>query len=130
MARVTVEDCIEHVDSRFELITLSSKRARELASGAQPTIERRKDKNPVVALREIAEQTIDMEKLRESVINMYQRIKPLEEQEEDLESILAADTAAGSAQIGYDASRDQLIGGTIGGTGEQPVIADDDQVIG
>ena len=61
MARVTVEDCIDIINNRFELVMLASQRARSLSSGAELTVERDNDKNPVIALREIAESKIDLE---------------------------------------------------------------------
>ena len=73
MARVTVEDCIEQVPNRFELVVLTSERARNISSGAPLTIERNNDKNPVIALREIAAGNIDIEKLRDSQIANLQK---------------------------------------------------------
>ena len=72
MARVTVEDCILKVDNRFELIVLASHRGREITSGAELTIPRDNDKNPVVSLREIAEETIAVADLKESMITSLQ----------------------------------------------------------
>lgn len=128
MARITVEDCIENVDSRFELIMLASRRARDLASGAMPTIPRDKDKNPVVALREIAEETISLDELRESLVKSYQRLRPAEEQEEDLESILASDAA--SLQHKPAASYDNSENDIVIGSSEAPAEDDDSQMIG
>ncbi len=68
MARVTVEDCVERIPNRFELLMVAAQRARQLSSGAPLTVERDNDKNPVIALREIADETIDTEEVRESVI--------------------------------------------------------------
>lgn len=73
MARVTVEDCIISVPNRFELVLLAAKRARELAAGAPLTVLRDNDKNPVVALREISEETVDTNQLREGLIKSMQR---------------------------------------------------------
>ena len=72
MARVTVEDCIEKVKNRFELVALAAQRARNISSGSPLTIERDNDKNPVVALREIAEESIIIEELKESLVNSLQ----------------------------------------------------------
>ncbi len=72
MARVTVEDCVDKVPNRFELVALASHRAREIASGAQLTVDRDNDKNPVVALREIAEETQSADALRERMIESLQ----------------------------------------------------------
>jgi DNA-directed RNA polymerase subunit omega len=88
MARVTVEDCIEKVPSRFELVVLAAKRTRQITAGAAPTVERNNDKNPVIALREIAEETISLEDLKESLIASYRQYSPMEENEEELEDLL------------------------------------------
>lgn len=76
MARVTIEDCTLKIPSRFELVVLAAHRAREIASGARPTIERDKDKNPVIALREIAEGTVTVESLKESLLKKHQKFNP------------------------------------------------------
>jgi DNA-directed RNA polymerase subunit omega len=73
MARVTVEDCVELVNNRFELVLLAGQRARGIAAGAELTVDRDRDKNPVVALREIAEETIVLGDLNESLIQSNQR---------------------------------------------------------
>jgi DNA-directed RNA polymerase subunit omega len=73
MARVTVEDCIEVIPNRFELVLLAAWRARQLSAGAPLTVERNKDKNPVVALREIEEQTISTTQLHETLIQSMER---------------------------------------------------------
>jgi DNA-directed RNA polymerase subunit omega len=73
MARVTVEDCIKIVESRFELILLASERARTLSKGAQPLLERDRDKNPVVALREIAEKVLDLEETKAGLVKGLQK---------------------------------------------------------
>ena len=72
MARVTVEDCILKVDNRFELIVLASHRGREITAGAELTLPRDNDKNPVVSLREIADETIAVEDIKESMITSMQ----------------------------------------------------------
>lgn len=77
MARVTVEDCVELVPNRFKLVKLASHRARALSSGAELHVERDRDKNPVVALREIAEEKLDLGSLEESLVKSLQkRIEP------------------------------------------------------
>ena len=68
MARVTVEDCVLKVPNRFDLVMLAAQRARDVAAGAQLTIDRDNDKNPVVALREIADETIDLDGLRNNLV--------------------------------------------------------------
>ena len=87
MARVTVQDCVKVIDNRFELILLASERARTLSKGADPLLERDRDKNPVVALREIAEKVLDLEETRAELIKGLQRYheEVLTESEEDLE---------------------------------------------
>ena len=84
MARVTVEDCVTKVPNRFELVMIASQRAREIAGGAALTIERDNDKNPVVALREIADDTVSLEVLRDSMIKGHQRVLPMEEPEDEI----------------------------------------------
>ena len=73
MARVTVEDCIKVVESRFELILIAAERSRILAKGAEPLLERDRDKNPVVALREIAENKLDLEMTKETLVKGLQK---------------------------------------------------------
>jgi DNA-directed RNA polymerase subunit omega len=74
MARVTVEDCIEQIPNRFELVMITAQRARKIGGGAAITVERDNDKNPVVSLREIADQTVDREELKEELIRSHQRL--------------------------------------------------------
>ncbi|MDE2405888.1 MAG: DNA-directed RNA polymerase subunit omega [Sphingomonadales bacterium] len=83
MARVTVEDCVDKVPNRFDLVLLAAQRAREISGGAELTIDRDRDKNPVVALREIAEETIRPAALRESVVTSLQRVLPDDDDEVD-----------------------------------------------
>jgi DNA-directed RNA polymerase subunit omega len=86
MARVTVEDCIEVVPNRFDLVLLAARRAREIAAGAHLTVDRNKDRNPVVALREIAELTVSLPNLQESLIKGLQRNPFRSEIDEDLDA--------------------------------------------
>jgi DNA-directed RNA polymerase subunit omega len=90
MARVTVEDCVEKVPNRFELILLSAHRARAIAAGAPITIERDNDKNPVVALREIAASTLSAEDLKEDLIHSMQRFVEVDEPEPDAAPALSS----------------------------------------
>ena len=90
MARVTVEDCVTKGPNRFELVLLATQRGRELASGAQPTLERENDKNAVIALREIAEETIAPDELKQTLIASLQRHVEADEPEDDSVAILAA----------------------------------------
>ncbi|PCJ59851.1 MAG: DNA-directed RNA polymerase subunit omega [Rhodospirillaceae bacterium] len=84
MARVTVEDCVTRIPNRFELVILAAQRAREITAGATPTVGRDQDRNPVVALREIAEATIDLDGLREEKVRALQKHVKVEEPEEDI----------------------------------------------
>lgn len=88
MARVTVEDCVDKVPNRFELVMLAAHRARELTAGMPLTIDRDNDKNPVCALREIAEETITAEGLRESYIESNQTQIEVDEPEDDQMALL------------------------------------------
>jgi DNA-directed RNA polymerase subunit omega len=83
MARVTVEDCVEKVPNRFELVLLAAARARQIAAGDEPTVPEDRDKNPVIALREIGDATIASDDMRESVIQGMQRHIEVDEPEED-----------------------------------------------
>ena len=88
MARVTVEDCVDKIPNRFDLILLAGQRARQISSGADLTIDRDRDKNPVVALREIAEETVRPRDLNEAVIGSLQKVRVDEEDEtEELASL-------------------------------------------
>jgi DNA-directed RNA polymerase subunit omega len=88
MARVTVEDCVDKVPNRFELVLLAAHRAREIAAGAPLTVARDNDKNPVVALREIAEETQRADLLRERMIEAHQTQIEVDEPEEDSMALL------------------------------------------
>ena len=85
MARVTVEDCIEKIPNRFDLVLAAAQRARDISTGNPLTIDRDNDKNPVVALREIADETIDPDKLRDDIVKGLQKLTNPEliEDEED-----------------------------------------------
>ena len=90
MARVTVEDCIDKVDSRFDLILLAAHRARMISSGSQITVDRDNDKNPVVALREIADETISPEDLREELVHSLQKYVEVDEPEQDMVPLIGS----------------------------------------
>ena len=85
MARITVEDCIDKFDSRFELVLVASNRARKLYSGEEPTVERDNDKNTVIALREIADETITAEEFKQNLVEEYQTVSTIDEEELALE---------------------------------------------
>lgn len=88
MARVTVEDCIDKVDNRFELVMVAAQRARKIGSGAALTLDRDNDKNPVIALREIAADTIAVEDLKEDLIKNNQRVIHTDDDTADLTKIM------------------------------------------
>jgi DNA-directed RNA polymerase subunit omega len=92
MARVTVEDCIDKIPNRFELVLLASHRARSISAGAQITVQRDNDKNPVVALREIADKKIPTDDLREDFIHSMQKYVEVDEPEAEAVPMLSTDT--------------------------------------
>ena len=93
MARVTVEDCVGMVPNRFELVLLAAQRARDIRSGAELTVERDNDKNAVIALREIAEEAIDLETLRYELEHGREVDTEIDEPDEDTMAVLAAEAA-------------------------------------
>lgn len=101
MARVTVEDCVVKVPNRFNLVLLAAQRAREISSGSELTLERDNDKNPVVALREVAEGSIDLDNVRQALISSLQKHVETEEPEDDAMELLAADSNV--AGVPYEA---------------------------
>ena len=88
MARVTVEDCVDKVPNRFELVMLAAHRAREIAAGSTVTVDRDNDKNPVVSLREIVDETQSADELRERLIESNQNQIEVDEPEEDAMALL------------------------------------------
>ncbi len=104
MARVTVEDCVLKIPNRFELVLLAAQRGRQLSSGAPMTVDRDDDKNPVVALREIADETIGLDQLKNSLVRGLQKHVEIDEPEEthsiELDSSLFGITAPSSAEAG------------------------------
>lgn len=91
MARVTVEDCIDKIPNRYELLMVAAQRAKDISSGSPLTIDRDNDKNSVVALREIAEETISIEELQRSLVMGLQKFVEVEEPEEEELEIMAAE---------------------------------------
>jgi DNA-directed RNA polymerase subunit omega len=104
MARVTVEDCVLKIPNRFNLVLLSAQRAREILGGGELTVERDNDKNPVVALREIAEGSIDLDNVRQALISSLQKHVESDEPEDDAMELLAADSNV--AGVPYEAMQD------------------------
>ncbi len=99
MARVTVEDCIDKVENRFDLVLLAAHRARLISSGAELTIDRDRDKNPVVALREIAEETILPGDLEEQLIHSLQKQVEVDEPEDDVVPMIPSPDAIAAAGL-------------------------------
>jgi DNA-directed RNA polymerase subunit omega len=96
MARVTVEDCVDKIPNRFELVLLASQRARAISAGSPVTLERDNDKNPVVALREVADETISPEELTEAAIyNLRKHVEVDEPEEDDMSLLMAAQGQSG-----------------------------------
>ncbi|MDA0366794.1 MAG: DNA-directed RNA polymerase subunit omega [Proteobacteria bacterium] len=92
MARVTVEDCVEIVPNRFELVVLAAQRSREISAGAPLTIERDNDKNPVIALREIADRTVSTDELDDSLIlSLQKQVESDEPEEDDMAMLMSSD---------------------------------------
>lgn len=94
MARVTVEDCVDKIPNRFDLVLLAAQRARQVSGGADLTIDRDRDKNPVVALREIAEETIKPRHLEESLVSSLQRVQIDDDEAPDEVGSLSASAEA------------------------------------
>jgi DNA-directed RNA polymerase subunit omega len=93
MARVTVEDCVLKIPNRFELVMMAAQRARDVATGAALSIDRDNDKNPVVALREIADETIGLDELRNALIKGHQKVVEPDEPEDDIVELMAGEQA-------------------------------------
>jgi DNA-directed RNA polymerase subunit omega len=113
MARVTVEDCVTRVPNRFELVLVAAQRARDISSGSVITVERDNDKNPVVALREIADATVEVDVLQNALVTGLQKQPEIDEPEEDRELTLAEQTwprGAGERAIDDEIADDMLLG--------------------
>jgi DNA-directed RNA polymerase subunit omega len=94
MARVTVEDCVDKIPNRFDLVLFAAQRARQISGGAELLLDRDRDKNPVVALREIADELVRPDNLEEAVINSLQRVRIDDEDEVDAVGSLSASAEA------------------------------------
>lgn len=91
MARVTVEDCVEKVANRFDLVMMAAHRAREISAGAPITVDRDNDKNPVIALREIADETVPLDGLQESLVRGHQKHVSMDEPEEEVIELMTGE---------------------------------------
>ena len=114
MARVTVEDCVDKVPNRFDLVLLAAQRAREISGGAELTVDRDRDKNPVVALREIAEETVRPTTLKETLVASLQRVLP--DDDDEMDEIGSLSQSAEALRITASApTRNTSVGGDYDG---------------
>ncbi len=125
MARVTVEDCVVKVPNRFELVLLAAQRAREITSGAPLTLDRDDDKNPVVALREIADDTVGLDHLQDSLVRGMQKHVEMDEPEEtpELEQTLFGVADSIGPIIGEDEIDEEAVAGEL----EEDLLAVEDE---
>ncbi len=129
MARVTVEDCVLKVPNRFELVMMAAQRARDIAAGAPLSIDRDNDKNPVVALREIADETVILDSLRNALVKGHQRVPEQDEPEEEIVELMAGENAWAIADQGVeggDVSELQDEEGEAAADGAEPDFGDMD----
>src|SRR5579859_1814176 len=127
MARVTVEDCVMKVPNRFELVLVAAQRARDISSGTPISIDRDNDKNPVVALREIADSTIEVEGLKNALVTGLQKQPEVDEPEEDRDLVIGEPTwpqGAGESAIDEELKEDMLFTGDDEGEVEGELDAD------
>jgi DNA-directed RNA polymerase subunit omega len=125
MARVTVEDCVERIPNRFELVMLAAKRSREISSGSVLTVERDDDKNPVCALREIADETVPLDELREELVRGLQKHIEVDEPEEDDEiEMMTAASLANEAGMDVSVSGSNSIDDKNSGYSSENIIDD------
>lgn len=117
MARVTVEDCITRIPNRFDLVLRAARRARDISAGLPLTVERDNDKNPVVALREIADATVNLDGLEEAIIQNYQRhVEEVEPEEELIELTVAEEEFTGVAEA--PAAKEEVVEDELSVEGE------------
>lgn len=136
MARVTVEDCVELVPNRFELVMVAAQRARNIHGGQEIKVDRDNDKNPVIALREIADQKISLEDLKEELIKGHQRPPEVDEPEDEIVELMAGETGyQGNAVpeneplpdgMSMDADDDEDDEGDMGVAGEEGETPDEE----
>lgn len=145
MARVTVEDCVLKIPNRFDLVLMAAQRARDISSGASLTIDRDDDKNPVVALREIADETVPLDGLRESLVKGHQKLAEIDEADEEIIELMAGEeewlkagvapqTAVGSDEestFGIESAEDEAEEGETeeeDGRGDLEIGSSDDDI--
>ncbi len=120
MARVTVEDCVDKVPNRFELVMLAAHRAREISAGSTVTVDRDNDKNPVVSLREIADETQSADELRERLIESNQNQIEVDEPEEDNMAALMSSSSEWAGVVQEDAPDETFSASEVGATDGSP----------
>ena len=119
MARITVEDCIDKFESRFELVLVASNRARKLHSGEAPTVEKDNDKPTVIALREIADESLSVDSLKDKLIQEYQTVSPIDEED------LSLDYASSENEMKEENAGDQSY---LNDVDQEAKILNEDQV--
>ncbi|WP_169568929.1 DNA-directed RNA polymerase subunit omega [Sneathiella limimaris] len=116
MARVTVEDCVQKVPNRFELVLLAARRARSIAAGSMLTVDRDNDKNPVVALREIGDDTINVADLKDNLVSTLQRRVEVDEPEEDNMAALMSSSTEWAGVVQEDEPQETFSADEVGAT--------------
>ena len=109
MARITIEDCLDKVSNRFELVLLAAHRARMISGGVEPSLDRDNDKNPVLALREIAVETVTFDELMESTIESHQRQIEVDEPDDEDLSLLIPEGQKGKEDNADDTANEDLL---------------------
>ena len=125
MARVTVEDCVLQIPNRFELVMLAAQRARDISAGASLTIERDNDKNPVVALREIADVTVEFDVLRNSIVKGLQKTVEADEPEEEIIDYISSEQELAREQVQAEAGEEDGWSVEEVSDEEEPVFVED-----
>ena len=124
MARVTVEDCVDKIPNRFELVLLAARRARGISAGSMLTVDRDNDKNPVVALREIADSTIDLADLKDNLVGTLQRRVEVDEPEEDNMAALMSSSSEWAGVVQEDGAAETFSATEVGATDEAAPAAE------
>jgi DNA-directed RNA polymerase subunit omega len=125
MARVTVEDCVLQIPNRFELVMLAAQRARDISAGASLTIDRDNDKNPVVALREIADVTVEFDVLRNSIVKGLQKTVEADEPEEEIIDYISSEQELAREQVQAEAGEEDGWSVEEVSDEEEPVFVED-----
>jgi len=125
MARLTVEDCVLQIPNRFELVMLAAQRARDISAGASLTIDRDNDKNPVVALREIADVTVEFDVLRNSIVKGLQKTVEADEPEEEIIDYISSEQELAREQVQAEAGEEDGWSVEEVADEEEPVFVED-----